>query len=489
MKKIPFTEIILISIGLLSLFSKQGSTLVSWILIIAGIIIYLAKRVNLLFIKEEEKESPLDIINEIYKKIDKNLIVSGDLLSYCGPGLDKKGINELSGSIIIPLINISVAEFEERVSKHLLSEDEIIKILENGTKNCLENFFYHYALRDEYKIPDFILQIILQKEPFFIYRFIHLRSSTLIKFVPELPIGVLLGYCFVENQQDGISSIENYLQKDGKNSDIFYSKDAEEDMIIFLDENYPDEFNLRSQIFERFILEGCNLVRFLKNVKKISVSEMAKIFFRNNDDEIFVLLERVSIDGKYILDKPFSFGDIKLSAPLHWVVRMALDLTPIDGDFVRNNYDFPRDKSLYFNVIDLLTPDELTGNNINYGIGDYDFISLLGSFIIDEDKEIRAYAFKKMISSDYFKDCLDEWSDVLDIEVEQILQSANVDLLECVFARDDAEDIIARLSDSFIIKYRLGLMNFGDNYMFNQEFEYRLILDDFRAKIEKLLIN
>lgn len=101
--------------------------------------------------------------------------------------------------------------------------------------------------------------------------------------------------------------LKNYLQKDGKNSDIFYSKDAEEDMIIFLDENYPDEFNLRSQIFERFILEGCNLVRFLKNVKKISVSEMAKIFLEITMMR-FLFFERVSIDGKYILDKPFSFG-------------------------------------------------------------------------------------------------------------------------------------------------------------------------------------
>ncbi|MEI6775221.1 MAG: hypothetical protein WCL18_11070 [bacterium] len=374
----------------------------------------------------------------------------------------------------------TVWDFHQKTINKLLTDDEILKILELGTHTAVDNFITNYSDNTSWTMSASLFEKIIAKNPLFLFRFQNYNKSTLAAIIDRLSAYELLGFRMKPNSADETfysSFVDLQKSTEDNEIEISYYESSDTDMVYFLEQNYPEEKSLRQIAFDKIIAGSVNVVDMISRLDEIRKNEFEQIFARNYSAEIDAIFEKTDADD---------FVDY---LPLNYAVSALLEIIPCDfDDTIKDNYDFENaSKDDYYKLIEQLTADELLGYS-DCGEGSYDFISLLEDQNI-EDKKLRNTAFDKMFNSDYLVDGIENWNDVTEYEINQIMESQKDPFIEALFDRDDTGDIIEKLSDEFIIKARLGLFDFVDIDDINSEYDDRIANEKFKSKVEKLVSN
>ena len=434
--------------------------------------------------KEEQRITRLNEIVEHLRPMVSNTIWGiGDINAKCSSSyLNYADVEYVAKALPISLFSTTVWEFHQKITNILLTDNEIVKILQVGTDDVIDTFLSSYSDTTSWTMSASLLEKIISKDLLLVYRFENYSKSMLATIIDKLSAYELLGFRMkAKNTDEDFDSSFVDLAKSTEDDEVSidYYESADTDMVYFLEQHYPEEKSLRQTAFNKIIAGSSNIVEMIARLDDISEDEFRQIFARNYDAEIDAVFEKTDAENfvEYL--------------PLSYAVKAVLQIIPCEfEDSIGDNYDFanaPKDE--YYQIIEQLNSDELLGYD-SRGDGSYDFIKMMEEKDIEDDK-LRNAAFDKMFSSEHLVDGIERWDDITEYEINKIMGSENTSFMEALFERDDTGDVIEKLPDEFIIKARLGLFDFGDLDDLNSEYDTRMENNDnvFKSKIEKLVGN
>ncbi len=327
--------------------------------------------------------------------------------------------------------------------------DEIVKIID---RNLPEEMTALIAVGDKSKFansfsPEHAIKISLQLvecdysyEIQSHYDFQSISSDTYKSIINELTADELLGY----NEGGG----------------------GVYDIIKLFEDNGVEDQELRKIVFEK-ILSSEYLHKGIERWENVTEEEINVIMERNKDDEVNTLLERDDSE------------EIITNLPEDIAIKVLLGILYPDAlDSVKDNYSFG-DKDAFKKIIDELSAKELIGTK------DDDIIMLIEEHMNDDDG-LRKLAFAKLCEADDISRAIAGWENVTEEEIKVIIERDCVDEINSLLERDDSEEIITNLPDSYIfVNYLLK-----DEESINDEFDNRIDNnDDFKKKTETAAKN
>jgi hypothetical protein len=432
------------------------------------------------YLKQEERKRYLNTLLESLKSLSKNQIWGlEDIRNNVAEYLSDTDVQHLAKQIPTSIFSATVWDIYDKTQNQQLSSDQISKILELGTPDVVSYFMNAYSKSTTWHMSSSLLDTLITKNTLVIFSFKSYSKSDLETIIKRLSVYELLGYRMKPKQHD-----ETYddsfkdLQKstDDEDVEIEYYESIDNDIIHYLEQNYPNESGVRKMAFDKIISESANIIAMIQRVNDFSNDEISAIMKRNYQEEIDELFS--SFDNSTIVN---SFDAL-------FAVKVILQLIEYDHlEEIESNYDFknvPIDT--YKEIINTLSAKELLGYDDDDRSVDLDIITLFENKDID-DASLRKMAFDKIMDSSYFSEAIARWETVTEDEIKVIMERNKDEEVNALLGRENSEDIIANLPEEVAIKILLGLMyddaadEVENNYTFGDADVFKSIINELSA--------
>lgn len=448
--------------------------------------------------KEAERRQALDAQIETFRTSTETTILDVDDVHYSiSLRISPSESQYLCERIICPVfgMNATVWDIKQKIDSFTLSDKEILDILDHGTER-LHNRLMNACVSRGWTISNTVFDTLLKKNKLRLLELPYCTSDMFRKLISQMDPYERLGYRIRPNEQheeqDGI--LENALTQES----IPYYEDIDTDIVYVAEQQFPNDNALRTYAFDTVFAGPQDLVETIGRLDDLSKEEVQKIFGRGNTEELEKMLERN--DSDTIVDY----------LPPKYAIKVVLGVIPSEySDYIHENFDFDTvDHTVWLELLEELTPDELTGHRMKkiaddeepegylteegkedipyYTTGDHDIINLIEDHASDDDA-IRKPAFAKVAKARYIKDIIEALDNVKDYEVTNIMERNNPEDIEALLERNDADDIIGDLPDEVAIKIRLQLLyesassNVENYYSFNNSGAFIAVINELSA--------
>lgn len=429
--------------------------------------------------KRQERQRELGILVEKLKKLCQNQIWDlSDISANVEEYLSNEDYEYLSKQLPTSIFASTIWDIHDRIDRIQLSNDNIAKIIDSGTENLVASFLGKYSKSDSWIMPGFILDKIIEKNVIWVFNFTNYRKDMIKTIIEKLSVYELLGYRMKEKDTEEEfedSFLDLQKSTEGNEVKISYYESADTDIISYLEQNYPNESELRQKALSKILADSANIVAMIGQVNNLNEDEVKEIIKRNYDEEIQELFN--VFDNEFVANC-FEFEQ---------AVKISLELVECNYyEELRDNYDFAStSEDLIFSIIRKFSANELLGYG-GEGFGNYDFIKLLEDREIDNEA-LRKEVFTKMSTSEYFSEGISRWDDVTEDEIKFIMQRNKDEEVNALFGRDDSEDVIVNLPEETAIKIWVGLIypdaleTVKDSYDFGDEAAFKKVINELSA--------
>ncbi|MCX6823521.1 MAG: hypothetical protein NT085_00130 [candidate division SR1 bacterium] len=430
--------------------------------------------------RKEQRRKELDAEADTLKTIIQNEVWGiEDVRRNASIRLDSAEVQYIAQQLPTPFFAVTVWELHQKITEQRLADNEMFKILDDGSESLQEFFMETYTNSTSWTMSSSLLERLINKNPLMIFGFGNIRKETVSTTIDRVPAYELLGYRMkpLDSGENFESSFVDFKKSTPENEvKISYYDSTDTNIIHYLEEHHPNETALRQKAFTKILAGSANVISMITGVDDLSEDEIRQIFERNYKEEISALFEKLEA------------SDVVAIFPPLYAVKVALQLVECDyEDQVNENYDFENiPVTTYQQIIAELSAEELLGYD-DRGDGNHDIIKLFEDHSVN-DEPLRKTAFDKMRTSKHFCDAIARWEDVSEDEVKIIMDNKDELQINALFGREDSEDIITNLPEEVAIKIRLELIypdaceTVKDNYQFDDENAFKKIIADLSAK-------
>lgn len=413
------------------------------------------------------------------KEAETTIMAPKDVQYKCIISVNTDERDYLCKQVICRQFGESVWDIKQRIETFItLTDDQIILLLNYGSDRLIGQFS-DKAVQHDWKMSDYVFnqlntnqlpsnrQLILLKLPYY-------SAECFKKLIVAADAYTLSGYRITPTSTDEqpVSTFMNYLY----DKTISYYEYVDTDVLTLAESHFPNELDLRKTAFDK-LFAHCDLMEVIERLDEITEYEARKILERGIKEDVNAIFNRDDSDDYLNYLSPA------------YVIKAVLGVVESEWmGYFKDNFEFehvPKDDLIL--ILDGLTADELANANEN---GECDIIELLESELeIHPDyDELRKLAFAKLFTLTDLSASIEKCETITQYEANTIIERNNENELEALFTRDDADEFIDELPDSFIIKVHLGLWGSSiDTDVFDDEYEERIETPAFKAKVTAML--
>ncbi len=442
--------------------------------------------------KEEERIRILNTqISLLHTHISTQILDYDDIRYLAEISLNSKDIYYIAENLNCPRFgsDISIKSIMERMETMNFSDDETITLLKYGSSHLRERLS-RSCTNISWNIPLRVFEYLVDFDRMFLLTLTY-SESMFTKLLDKMNPYELLGYRIEQKQNEAKQgTLTTFMDEE-----IPYYEDLDTDVVYIIEQNFPSNDDLRKHAFDKVFTGPCDLTEIIGRVDNLTEYEVKKIFERGNEAEIEKMFDRNDSD------------DLVDYLPPKYAIKVVLGLIPSEySEFIHDSFNFENvDDTIWLEIFEELTPDELSGYRINkieedeeelgtltedekkdipyYAEGDHDIMNLIQDHAGDDD-DLRIAALQKVIHARCVKDIIESLNTITDNEAKLIMESGYEDAIEALLERSDSDDIIGNLPEDMAIKIMLGLIysdasdNVKNNYSFNNSGAFMKVIEE-----------